>query len=44
LLLCLGHGLECHSYICWTSPEALSLGVCGWVAIYLYTCIYLYIS
>jgi hypothetical protein len=41
LLLCLRHEVECHSYICWTSPEALSLGVCGWVALYLY--IYLYI-
>ena len=29
LLLCLRHEVECHSYICWTSPEALSLGVCG---------------
>ena len=29
------------SYICWTTPEALSLGVCGWVAIYLYISIYI---
>jgi hypothetical protein len=41
LLLCLRHEVECHSYICWTSSVAPSLGVCGWVAIYLY--IYLYI-
>jgi hypothetical protein len=42
LLLCLRHEVECHSYICWTSPEALSLGVCGWVAI-IYLYLYLYI-
>jgi hypothetical protein len=36
LLFSLRHEVECHSQICWTSPEALSLGVCGWVAIYLY--------
>ena len=29
LLLCLRHEVEYQSYICWTSPEALSLGVCG---------------